>query len=72
MVVAAKAATRAVPPTATEMTPAVGEMEGIMAEGPSDATAVVEETSRELSLTLPSEGHHPPAWDEPPFRWVSP
>ena len=34
--------------------------------------AVVEETGRGLSLALPSEGHHPPAWDEPPFWWVSP
>ena len=29
------------------------------------------ETSRELSLVLPSEGHHLPMRDEPPLRWVS-
>ena len=43
-----------------------------MAQGPSDTTAIAEETSRELSLVLPSEGHHPPTRDEPPLRWVSP
>ena len=32
---------------------------------------VAEETGRELSLVLPSEGHHLPVGDEPPFRWVS-
>ena len=32
---------------------------------------IVEETSKELSLALPSEGHHPPTWDEPLFWWVS-
>ena len=34
--------------------------------------AVAEETDRELSLVLTSKGHHPPVWDEPPLRWVSP
>ena len=43
-----------------------------MAKGPSDTTAVAEETGRELSLVLTLEGHHPPGWDEPPLRWVSP
>ena len=33
---------------------------------------VAEETSRELSLVLPSEGRHLPTQDEPPFWWVSP
>ena len=43
-----------------------------MAKGPSDAMAVAEETSRELSLALPLEGHHPPTQDECSFQWVSP
>ena len=34
--------------------------------------AVAEETGRELSLALPSEGRHPPTQDEPVFWWVSP
>ena len=70
--VAAEVAARAVPPTATETTPVVGGTEEVMAKGPSDSVAVVEETGRELSLALPLEGHHLPMWDEPPFRWVSP
>ena len=43
-----------------------------MAKGPSDTTTVAEETGKELSLVLTSEGHHLPMWDEPSFRWVSP
>ena len=43
-----------------------------MAKGPSDTAVVAEETGRDLSLVLTSEGHHPPMWDEPPLRWVSP
>ena len=69
---AAKAAALAVPPTATERTPAVGGTEGIMALGPSDAVAVAEETGRELSLALTSESHHPPTRDEFLLWWVSP
>ena len=34
--------------------------------------AAAEKTGRELSLVPPLEGHRPPTWDEPPFRWVSP
>ena len=56
---------------ALEMMPVVGRMEGIMSEGPLDTMTVAEETSRELSLVLPSEGHHPPMRDEPLLRWVS-
>ena len=33
---------------------------------------VAKETGRELSLVLPSEGHHPPTRDEPSLWWVSP
>ena len=33
--------------------------------------AVTEETGRELSLALPSEGRHSPMQDEPPFWWVT-
>ena len=72
MVAAPEAAARAVLPTATESTPVVGGTEGVMVEGPSDTTAVAEETGRELSLALTSESRHPPAWDEPPLWWVSP
>ena len=68
----AEAAAHAMPSTATETTPAMGGTEGIMAEGPSNAVAVVEETGRELSLALTLESHHPPVWDGPPLRWVSP
>ena len=42
-----------------------------MAKGPSGTTAVAEETGRELSLVLTSEGHRPPMRDEPLLRWVS-
>ena len=70
--VAAEVAARAVPPTATETTPVVGGTEEVMAKGPSDSVAVVEETGRELSLALTLESHHPPVWDGPPLRWVSP
>ena len=42
-----------------------------MAKGPSDTVVVAEEIDRELSLVLTLESHQPPAWDEPPFRWVS-
>ena len=72
MVAAPKAAARAVPPMALETTPAVGGMEGVMAKGPSDTVAIAEETGRELSLVLTSEGYHLPMRDEPPLRWVSP
>ena len=60
-------AAHAMPPMATKTMPAMGGMEGIMAEGPLDIMAVAEETDRELSLALPSEGRHPPMSDEPPF-----
>ena len=69
---AAEVATRALPPTAIETTPAMGGMEGIMAKRPSDAMAVAKDTGRELSLALTSESHHPPARDEPLLRCVSP
>ena len=72
MVAAPVAAMRAVPSMALETTLAVGETEGVMAEGPSDTAMVAEETSRELSLGLTPEGHHPLMWDEPPLRWLSP
>ena len=71
MVVVPEAAARPVLPAAPETTPVVVRMEGVMAEGPSDTVAVAEETDRELSLVLTSEGHHPPMQDEPPLRWVS-
>ena len=67
-----EAATCPVLPAAPETMPAVGRTEGVMAQGPSDTMAVAEETDRELSLVLTSKGHHPPAQDEPPLRWVSP
>ena len=63
---ASEAASHPVLPVALEMTPAVGRTEGVMAQGPSDTAAVAEETGRELSPVPPLEGHHPPAWDEPP------
>ena len=66
-----EAAAHPVLPAALETTSVVGRMEGIMAKGPSDTVVVVEETDRELSLVLTSEGHHPPMQDEPPLRWVS-
>ena len=72
MVAAPKAAARAVPPMALETTPAVGGMEGVMAKGPSDTAVIAEETGRELSLVLTSEGCHPPMRDEPLLWWVSP
>ena len=72
MVVAPEAAARPVLPAALETTPAMGRTEGVMAQGPSDTVAVVEDTGRELSLVLPSECHHPPVRDEPPLWWVSP
>ena len=72
MVAVPEAAAGLVLPTAPETTPAMGRTEGVMAQGPSDTTTVAEETGRELSLVLPSEARHPPAWDEPPLRWVSP
>ena len=71
MVAVPEAAASAVPPMAPETTPAVVGMEEVMAEGPSDAAVVAEETGRELSLVLPSEGRHPPTWDKPPLWWVS-
>ena len=71
-VAAPEAAASVVPPTALETTPAVGGMEEVMAEGPSDAMVVAKETGRELSLVLTSEGLHPPTRDEPSLRWVSP
>ena len=43
-----------------------------MAKGPSDTAAVAKETVRELSQVLTLEGHHPPTWDEPLLRCVSP
>ena len=64
--------TRAMPPTAPEMTPAVGMMEGVMAEGPSDTVVVAEETSRELSQVLTPGASHPLARDEPLLLWGSP
>ena len=72
MVAVPEAAAGLVLPTAPETTPAMGRTEGVMAQGPSDTAVVAEETDRELSLVLPLEGHHPPAWDEPLLRWVSP
>ena len=69
---ASKATTCPVPPVVPETMPAVGRTEGVMAQGPSDTVAVVEDTGRELSLVLPSECHHPPVRDEPPLWWVSP
>ena len=41
-------------------------------KGPLDTTVVAEGTAGELSLVLTSRGSHPPAWDEPLLRWVSP
>ena len=59
-------------PAALEATPVIGRTEGDMAEGPPNTMAVAEDTSRELSLVLPLEGHHSPTRDEPLLRWVSP
>ena len=59
-------------PVAQESTPVVGRTEGVVAEGPSDTMVVAEETGRELSLVLISEGRHLPVRDEPLLRWVSP
>ena len=72
VVVASEVAARPVLPAALETTPVMGRTKGVMAQGPSDTTAVAEETDRELSLVLPSEGRHPPMRDEPSLRWVSP
>ena len=69
---ASEAAAHPVLPAALETTPVVGTTEGVMAQGPSGTMTVAGETGRELSLVLPSEGHHPLVWDEPLFRWVSP
>ena len=65
MVAAPEVAAHPVLPAAPETTPVMGRTEGVMAKGPSDTAAVAEETSRELSLVLTSEGHHPPVQDEP-------
>ena len=67
-----EAAAHPVLPAAPETTPIVGRTEGVMAEGPPGTAAIVEETGKELSLVLTSEGHHPPVRDEPLLRWVSP
>ena len=72
MVAAPKTAMHPMLPTAPEMMPVVGRTEGVMAEAPSVTAVVVEETGRELSLVLTSEDRHPPTWDEPLLRWVSP
>ena len=72
MVAAPEAVACPVPPTAPETTPAVGGTEGVLAKGPSNTVVVAEETGRELSLVLTSEGHHPPMRDEPPLWWGSP
>ena len=72
MVAVLEAAVCPMPPMAPETTLAVGGTEGVMAEGPSNATAVAEETGRELSLALTSESRYPPARDESPLWWVSP
>ena len=72
MAVVPEAAARPMLPAAPETTPVVGRTEGVVAEGPPDTAAVVEETGRELSLVLTSEGRHPPARDEPLLWWVSP
>ena len=56
---------------APEMMSAMGGTEGVMAKGPSDTMTVAEETGRELSLALASEGHPSPMRDEPPFWWMS-
>ena len=70
--VASEAVARLVPPAAPETMPAVGRTEGVVAQGPSGTTTVVEETGRELSLVMTLGGSHSPMWDEPLLRWVSP
>ena len=72
VVVAPEALARPVLPAALETTLATSMTKGVMAQGPLGTAAATEETSRELSLVSPSESHHPPTWDEAPFRWVSP
>ena len=71
MVAAPEAAARPVPPVAPKTMPAVGRSKGVMTQGPSSTMVAAEETSKVLSLALPSKGCHPPTWDAPPFRWVS-
>ena len=65
MVAAPEAAAHPVLLATLETTPAMVRMEGVVAEGPPDTAVVAEETGRELSLVLTSEGRHPPAQDEP-------
>ena len=72
MVAVPKAAPHPVLPAAQETMPVVGRMQGVMFEAPPNTTVVAEETDRELSLVLTSEGHCPPMRDEPLLWWVSP
>ena len=70
--VAPEAVARLVLSAAPETTPTASRTEGVMAYGPSGTMVVAEETDKEFSLVLPSEGRHPPMQDEPPLWWVSP